>query len=119
MPGRIVHLQGTSRGAGNIRVSMGDVSTVNGWGVRGLYLRFAATFTSICTVSLIKSNHEGSIYNIVMDATQIATAAGVLQRLVYNPVLPTHYRGKDACIITIDGASAANEFNYEVVLQED
>lgn len=123
MPGKIVIKQATARGGTPVRLTFGSDTNYT-WSLRGCYINFKATFTDICTVQYKFSNHEtGAVnYDVVLYEATVATAAGVLQKHIFplssisffTPV----FRGKDACVISIGGASSANEFNYVAVLQE-
>jgi hypothetical protein len=124
MPGKCIHLQATSKGAGNIRLTFGD-NTHFCWTLRGFYIQFATTFTDICTVSYKFCNHENTSaanYDVVVYEATVATAAGVVQHHMFPPSSMSFarpvFRGGDACLISIGGASAANAFNYVAVLQE-
>ncbi len=113
----IVHKRATVHGPGPVSISLAE-STQNVVKIRQVFIHCAVTFTDVCTMSIQLASHEGTAFDCVFKTETVATAAGVLQDVVWLPAdTPPCLVGKDRVLITFGTASAALPWAYDVAIE--
>jgi len=113
-----VHQRATTRGATPVEISFGN-SSMSRWGLTQLNIHCAVTFTDVCTLDVYIRNHESSAYDSIVLKTTVATAAGVLNDIVWSPEAPLSLTGKDRVAIVFSGASSGMQWAYNAVIDPE
>jgi len=111
-----IHVRSTTRGSTPCHISPCN-STQNKWRLKQLTIHCEATFTDPSTITIQINNHEGTAYDSILLQTSLATAAGVLNDLVWVPEQPISFVGKDRVAIIFTGVSSALPWAYDAAVE--